>query len=317
MSNSPVYDLIIVGAGLTGLNLAQSLLKSNPAKKILILEKSKSCGGRMATRRIDDLKYDHGAQFIKRAAESEAWIQVWTREQVARTFPSTSVNAVCGKSGITQLAKVLARDLNITYNYCASILNQRDGVWRISDDEGLEFKSKTVALTSPLPQTLEILNRSNCIFDPRLADIKYSPAVVLLIEGEADFDSDLTYSEDLGSDLFSICAQHKKGNADKPAWTVVMSGAWSRTNFERSDETILESAVDVLKKRFPHLQIKTSYLKKWKYCRAETHWPSYFNSPQDGLYLAGDAFGGASLLGALRSSEAVLKALQASGTFLV
>jgi len=316
VSNSAGYDLIIIGAGLTGLNLAQNLLKTSPSKKVLILEKSKSCGGRMATRRIDDLKFDHGAQFIKRAGESEAWIQVWKSEQVARTFPSNSVDAVCGKSGITQLAKVLARDLDIIYNCRASILKQRGGVWEILCDEGLEFKSKTIVITSPLPQSLEILQRSNYSYDPKLADIKYSPAVVVLIEGETDFDSDLAYSEDLGPNLFSICAQHKKGNAERPAWTVVMNAAWSQTNFDGPDEHILESAVSVIKNRFPEMQMKKSHLKKWKYCRAETRWPNYFNSPQNGLYLAGDAFGGASLLGALRSSNAVVEVLWASETFL-
>jgi renalase len=316
MSNSAVYDLIIIGAGLTGLNLAQSILKTSPSKKVMILEKSKSCGGRMATRRIDDLKFDHGAQFIKRARESESWIQVWTREEVVRDFPSNTIDAVCGKLGITQLAKVLARGLDIAYNCRASILKQRDGLWEISSDEGLEFKAKTIVMTSPLPQSLEILQRSNYSYDPKLADIKYSPAAVVLIEGETDFDSDLAYSEDLGPDLFSICAQHKKGNAEGPAWTVVMSAAWSQTNFDLPDEGIIESAVGVIQNRLPDMQMKRSHLKKWKYCRAENRWPKYFNSPQTGLFLAGDAFGGASLLGALRSSDAVVGELWASETFL-
>lgn len=310
MSNAAIYDVIIIGSGLTGLSLAQRLLQTNPNKKILILEKSKSCGGRMATRRIDDLKFDHGAQFIKVAIESEKWIQVWKQEGVVRKFPSSTLEAVCAVSGITQLAKVLARDLNISYNCRASVLVQRVGLWEIKCDDNVEFKSKTVVLTCPLPQTLEILDRSKLNFDSKLTEIKYSPAVVLLVEGESDFDSELTYSEDLGPDLFSICSQHKKGNSEKPAWTIVMSADWSLPHFEKTDDEILLLANDVVRKRFPRLQMKKSHLKKWRYCKAENRWPKYFESPQNDLYLAGDAFGGASLLGALRSSEAVLKALQ-------
>ncbi|OYZ24373.1 MAG: hypothetical protein B7Y39_01575 [Bdellovibrio sp. 28-41-41] len=153
------------------------------------------------------------------------------------------MDAVCGKTGIIQLAKVLARGLDIAYNCRASTLKQRDCFWEISSDEGLVLKTKTIVITSPLPQSLEILQKSNYSYDPKLADIEYSPAVNVLIEDETDFDSDLTYSEDLGPDLFSICAQHKLGNTERSAWIVVMSAAWSQTNFDRPDEQVLESAV--------------------------------------------------------------------------
>lgn len=52
-------DIAIIGAGLAGAVLAQSLRKAGHA--VTIFEKSRGAGGRMATRRTDCFAFDHGA----------------------------------------------------------------------------------------------------------------------------------------------------------------------------------------------------------------------------------------------------------------
>ena len=49
----------IIGAGMSGLALAQQLQVSAEVK---ILDKSRGFGGRMATRMRGDYQFDHGAQ---------------------------------------------------------------------------------------------------------------------------------------------------------------------------------------------------------------------------------------------------------------
>ena len=53
----------IVGAGMTGLTAAAELQKEGI--EVFLLDKGKSVGGRMATRRVGDGKADHGAQFFE------------------------------------------------------------------------------------------------------------------------------------------------------------------------------------------------------------------------------------------------------------
>ena len=52
------YDLIIIGAGPSGLVLAQCVIKLN--KKILILEKESDIGGCHRVRRVNGLFTEHG-----------------------------------------------------------------------------------------------------------------------------------------------------------------------------------------------------------------------------------------------------------------
>ena len=42
MTNKKIYDFIIVGGGIVGVSTALTLIKQNPSKKILLLEKEKS-----------------------------------------------------------------------------------------------------------------------------------------------------------------------------------------------------------------------------------------------------------------------------------
>ena len=53
--------IAIIGAGLSGLVLS-NLLKAHA--DILVFEKSKGVGGRLATRRADPYAFDHGAQYF-------------------------------------------------------------------------------------------------------------------------------------------------------------------------------------------------------------------------------------------------------------
>lgn len=303
-------DYVIVGAGLTGLTLAHDLIKESSDSKIQILEKSKGCGGRMATRRIDDLKFDHGAQFIKRSNVSLRWIKLWATAEVTQRFPAESIDAVCATSGLTRLAKVLAGGLNVSYDSKVTTLNFKGDRWILRSEDESTTATKNVILTCPLPQSLEILESSGVSFDGVLSQIRYSKALVILIESDFSLlQLNPNYEEKISSEIFSVCSQQAKGNATMPAWTVTMSAAWSQDNFDLPELQILEKACELIRTQRPNIIIKKAYLKKWKYCAPLETWPKLFENPAQGLYLAGDAFGGPSLLGALRSSQALLEQL--------
>ena len=54
------FEVAIVGAGIAGLAAARALDTQN----YMIFEKSRGPGGRLASKRIDDLRVDIGAQFF-------------------------------------------------------------------------------------------------------------------------------------------------------------------------------------------------------------------------------------------------------------
>ena len=60
-------DVAVIGAGLAGVAAAGDLIASG--KSVLLVEKSRGVGGRMATRRLDGTRIDHGAQFFTARTE--------------------------------------------------------------------------------------------------------------------------------------------------------------------------------------------------------------------------------------------------------
>ncbi|MCK7498360.1 MAG: FAD-dependent oxidoreductase [Comamonadaceae bacterium] len=55
-------DVLVIGAGMAGLTAAAELQRAGC--RVLVLDKGRGVGGRLASRRIGGAAFDHGAQFI-------------------------------------------------------------------------------------------------------------------------------------------------------------------------------------------------------------------------------------------------------------
>ena len=60
--------VVVIGAGLAGLIAAQQL--RNSGHDVVVLDKGKSPGGRLATRRIGDATLDHGIHLCHKLTPS-------------------------------------------------------------------------------------------------------------------------------------------------------------------------------------------------------------------------------------------------------
>ena len=62
MSETRACDAVVIGAGIAGLCAAEQLVAAG--RHVVVLDKARGIGGRMATRRVGAAVCDHGAQFF-------------------------------------------------------------------------------------------------------------------------------------------------------------------------------------------------------------------------------------------------------------
>ena len=118
-SNSPViWDVLIIGAGLAGLSAANDLHQAG--LNVLVVDKGRGLGGRLAGRRIGDATFDHGAQFMtardsRFKASVAEWIDAGVAEEWYSSYPGhpNGHPRYRGVPTMTAVAKYLATDMNV------------------------------------------------------------------------------------------------------------------------------------------------------------------------------------------------------------
>jgi len=311
-----VRDLI-VGAGLAGLTLARALKSDS----FTVLEKSKAIGGRMATRRVDDYTFDHGAQFYQADLLKDLDI-AWTDAKLSVTWQNLEgMQLKAGLGGMTSLAKMLAAALPhpVLREKLVERIERHDHGWHVTTDQGEVFRCERVFLSCPLPQSLKILASSGLACPPELQAITYDKALVGLfgLSRETTLPPELDLQHLPTPEIRMIANQQSKAVSRHPALTVVMGAAWSDLKFDQDENPVRDEIQDLVSKYFKaqglDLEIQNASLKKWRYAFPNKKAATPFSEVQPGLFLFGDAFGGESLAGAFQSAQALsdfcLKAL--------
>jgi predicted NAD/FAD-dependent oxidoreductase len=277
-----------------------------------VFDKARGVGGRLATRRSDSAKFDHGAQFYRLKEPLKEMHDRWLQKNLVKLwFEDDGESHYIANEGMTALAKDLAGDNEVHLNERATRLRRVDGKWQVTFESERNEIADEVILTCPVPQALELLRSSEVSYSDRLNEVTYTKALVLLIENSPSpfrFKNH-GYLEPKNSSIFSIADQREKTISKVNALTVTLGAEISDRLFDAPESEVFQAAVKELKKLSPDFEPGEMQLKKWRYCQVQKTFGELFSQVSSGLYLAGDGFGGASLNGAARSATALAKAL--------
>lgn len=314
--NSKKRKIAIIGAGICGLTLADQL-KTDSNLEVHIFEKSKAIGGRIATRRIDSDRFDHGAQKYELTDIMKSLHEKWVLNSKSQFwFQDSQKQFFYGSQGMTSLTKFLAKGLNIHFDSKLVKLEKTAQNWSLTFDNRATDFFDTVILTAPLPQSLQVLVDSHVDYNQDLNSIQYSKALVLLVQSVASNDFKLPetgYLENpTHTDIQSIADQKSKGMTHDSCWTVVMNPKFSDLYFDQDSEKTISIIINQLKTIAPHFEYKSSDFKKWRYSfpLSTVHNSNGYLVVQPELYLAGDSFIDSSINGAVQSAYLLLNHLQ-------
>ena len=322
-----IHEAVILGAGVAGLAAAGVLRRAG--RETVVLEKSRGLGGRAATRRWDGLPVDHGAQFFTaRSPEFTRQVDDWLARGVCHEWtrgfhryregelsPPDGDNhpRYACREGMSALGRALASQVDAPIERQAKItaIRGEHGVWILTDEDGREFRARSLAVTAPPPQGETLLAESapaaaellhGIAMDPCLAVVARFPRRDLAWRGIQADDSSVSW---IGHDTSKRPDLHE----GKTIVVVHASPAFSRKHYAAEEGEIIAtllartSEISGNDLRSP----EAVFLQRWRYAQPV--------APRDGalavsfeapapLVLAGECFAGGKIEGAWLSGVA-------------
>jgi hypothetical protein len=153
--------IAIIGAGPAGLACARTLTQAG--RGVVLLDKSRAAGGRLATRRAEALgrkfQFDHGAQYVRaRDPAFAALLRGLVASGQAAEWAIEDDTRFVGAPGMSALGRALADGLALTTNVTVTRLTRVDADWQAHDaGGGVHGPFAAVVLATPAPQAVPLL----------------------------------------------------------------------------------------------------------------------------------------------------------------
>jgi len=304
--------IAIIGAGMAGLSAANRLREAGA--DCTVFEKSRGLGGRMATRRVGSLQFDHGAQyFTARGVRLQSRLARWQAEGcVAEWLPGKWV----GTPGMTAPARSLAKELRVIRECRVTGLAGGPGHWRLVSDTApasvvAQESFDAVIMAIPAPQ-IDPLAASARIRFADLERVRYAPCLTLMLA----FDQPTELHEPSFSPIHGpvawIARNDSKPGRDHAPETIVVHAtpAWSEAHLNDSAETAADALLTSVRPQIGDAEPVFRMVHRWLYARVEqAAGIPFLWDPARQVGACGDWAGGPRVECAFDSGEALAAAI--------
>jgi len=270
----------IVGAGLAGLACARALVGAQYS--VTVLEKSRGLGGRIATRRVGGLAFDHGAQyFVVRDPGFRDYIDLASATGYAATWlpaaPGMSRREPwhVGVPGMSGIVKPLAAGLDVKRGLKVLKCEWRDGEWYLKTESGDELGPFAVLLLAvPAPQAVELTRDFTSALDVEilLRNVRMAPcwAAMVAYADRLDVHADVLTDQE-GMLAWAARDVGKPGRlSTQDCWVLHASSEWTREHIDDPPATVAEALVAEFGKRMGfEARAKYHAAHLWRYARVE------------------------------------------------
>jgi predicted NAD/FAD-dependent oxidoreductase len=310
--------MIVVGAGLAGLSAARTMALAG--HDVTVFDKGRAPGGRMATRRIGAATFDHGAQFFTARSDAFAamvddWMASGLVTEWCRGFGAEPDGhpRYAVRGGMNALAKHLAAGLDVRCPMMVFAIRRDANRWAVQIDDGSLHRCDGLVVTCPVPQSYSLLVPAEIAIPEPLLRTDYDRTLALL----AVLDGPGAVPEPggvQGAPGFTFIGDNRrKGISAVPALTLHADPVWSKTHWDADREATHAALLASAKPWLGAARVVESQVKRWRFATPRTIWPEPCWRPEDGspVVLAGDAFAGPRVEGAILSGVAAARSLLA------
>jgi renalase len=335
-----MIEIAVIGAGLAGLTCAHRLQQAG--KTVVIIDKSRGVGGRLATRRLAGTHADHGVCYLRAKSDYcsdrlrqrfQHWIDQLVSAGILRVWtdgihhltaagelqpPTKFAPCYAAPLGATSIAKYLSRDLELVGNQLITAISPIDNGWQLSSsDPEWSLTAAQVIIATPPAQALAITREtidSNCI--QQLNSVQFSRSITAIAVYPASQQTAATtiqwrgiQSIDHPTIAWIGLDSSKQLNPTNPVLVVQSSAAFAKQHFDAPDLAVigqqLLAAADPLIQ--PLHSPELVQVHRWGYAFAQNPLSIQFLTAQTAspLYFGGDWCGGNRVESAYQSGLAI------------
>ena len=303
--------IAIIGSGMAGLACARRLADAGLAS--VVLDKGRGIGGRVATRRVGDLQFDHGAQYVN--AHGAGFAAMLGGLSVAGWQDGTGRTHSVGVPGMSAIPKALGAGLDMRQNAQVTRLVQGGDDWVLHLDTGTT-RAAQVVVTVPAPQVAGLLGADHQLV-AALAPVRMAPCLTLMaaVTAPARFIT----RQDADDPLAWIAQDSTKPGRPQGVatqWVAQAGEAFSRAHLENTPTEIAARMLPLLCDRLgvPLDQVTHASTHRWRYARVtQALGQPFLCSPDATLYLGGDWCIGPRIEAAWTSGTAIADDILARG----
>jgi predicted NAD/FAD-dependent oxidoreductase len=328
MNADSIYDVVIIGAGISGLAAGKFL--NDRGINVKILDKGRAVGGRLATKRIefnnDKLKFDYGARFLEaNSNDFKDFINQLLENDIAKIWHVESYNSeldkldisekYSGKKSMREIAFYLASGLNISSDTRVELINWDKDEWNVMSRNSFH-RAKSLLLTMPNPQSLDLLEWSRISIPHKirteLETVKYEKSItaLLILEGKSGIKGEGGIKFNDGPVSFITDNNLKGISSGQTAVTIEMSYSFSAQYWDSPEEKLAEYIIEHTDKLLDS-RVVDYHIHRWRYSRPANFYHKRFEYIEQpgSLYLAGDSFMGNNIESAYLSGMEAAKNL--------
>ncbi len=280
--------ICVVGAGMSGLTAARVL--SHQGHDVVVVDKARGPGGRMSTRRIDDLRFDHGAQYFTArdphfSRHVTAWLNrglvcAWDAriatigDHAGGTGSSTGSHdterfvAVPGMSAIcSELSKELA---DCRFDWNVRKLKRRAKGWKLTSFDRQTLECDLLVMTTPPEQARALL--ADPEVEELIGGVEKLPcwALMLVLDKPLFAEYDAAFVNQ-GPLAWVSSQRSRPGRPAIDAWVLQASTEWSSMHLDNTAvevrDLLIEAARDLpLSQDF---KVESAVAHRWRYALAK------------------------------------------------
>ncbi|MFP5519780.1 MAG: NAD(P)/FAD-dependent oxidoreductase [Bdellovibrionia bacterium] len=285
--------IAIIGAGITGSWLASQLQKQN--HDVVVLDKGRGVGGRLATRRTETVQFDHGAPFFE--IKDPKILHMIQEDVKAGVLVEQRPGVFVAQPQMNSWCKLLTQKVDLKLSHEVKKIIPMESGWQLEgvqkkSDEDLAFTLTgfdRVIATAPFAQTQQWMPRDLWQDFAQFSLLKMSPNFVMMLELQGGVDlAQISFDKKVISHVVNNSEKAGRISGTTMALVVYATAAWSEAHLEMNVNEVQDLLLKALSLPLSAtaLQVQTH---RWRYAASSGQSPYlFFTSKDRSLCAAGD-----------------------------